>query len=134
MGGSFSEGVDLPGDLLNGVIAVGVPLGKPDLQTKEMIGYFDKKFSRGWEYGYLYPAMSKCFQSAGRCIRSEKDKGVVIFLDERFAWQNYFCCFPKEGLIVTKDFKKFLIFLILLYLNTKSNTNIKITKPSPNKI
>ena len=108
MGGSFGEGVDLPGDLLQGVIIVGVPLGTPDLKTKEVIKYFDNKFAKGWDYGYLFPAMNKCFQSSGRCIRSSTDKGAVIYLDERFSWQNYFRCFPKEGLIVTKDYNKFL--------------------------
>jgi hypothetical protein len=32
----------------------------------------------------------------------------VIYLEERFAWQNYFCCFPQEGLKVTKDYAKAL--------------------------
>ena len=50
--------------------------------------------------------MSKCIQSAGRCIRSENDRGVVVYLDERFSWQNYFSCLPREGLIVTKDYQK----------------------------
>ena len=70
--------------------------------------YYDQKFSRGWDYGYIYPAMSKCLQSAGRCIRSETDKGAVIFLDERFAWKSYYDCFPREGLIVSKDYEKLL--------------------------
>jgi DNA excision repair protein ERCC-2 len=35
-------------------------------------------------------------QNAGRCIRSSKDRGVIVFLDERFAWENYLKCFPKE--------------------------------------
>ena len=108
MGGNFGEGVDLPGDLLQGVVIVGVPLGTPDLKTKEVIKYFDEQYGKGWNYGYLFPAMNKCLQSAGRCIRSAEDRGVVIYLDERFAWQNYYCCFPREGLIVTKDYKKFL--------------------------
>ncbi|MBR9682938.1 ATP-dependent DNA helicase [Candidatus Woesearchaeota archaeon] len=108
MGGSFGEGVDLPGDQLNGVVVVGVPLSKPTLKTKEIIKYFDEKFDKGWEYGYLFPAMSKCFQSAGRCIRSAEDKGTVIYLDERFAWQTYFRCFPRENVIVRKDFEPFL--------------------------
>jgi DNA excision repair protein ERCC-2 len=107
-GANFAEGVDLPGDLLNGVVVVGLPLGKPDLKTKEIINYYDGKFDRGWDYGYLFPAMSKCIQSAGRCIRSEKDKGAVIYLDERFAWQNYYSCLPREGLIVSKDFVRML--------------------------
>jgi DNA excision repair protein ERCC-2 len=107
-GANFAEGVDLPGDLLNGVVVVGLPLAKPSLRTKEIMKYYDSKFSRGWDYGYVYPAMSKCLQSAGRCIRSETDKGAVIYLDERFAWQNYYNCFPSEGLIVSKEYEKML--------------------------
>ena len=103
-GANFAEGIDLPGNLLNGVVVVGLPLSKPDVKTKELITYYTKKFGKGWEYGYIYPAMSKCIQSAGRCIRSETDKGTVIFLDERFTWQNYFCCLPREGLRVTKEY------------------------------
>jgi DNA excision repair protein ERCC-2 len=107
-GANFAEGVDLPGDLLNGVIVVGLPLGKPNLKTKEIIKYYENKFGKGWDYGYIFPAMNKCLQSAGRCIRSETDKGVVIYLDERFAWKNYFNCLPSEGLIVSKEYSKIL--------------------------
>ena len=107
-GANFAEGIDLPGDLLNGVVVVGLPLAKPDLVTREIIAYLDRRFNKGWDYGYTYPAMNKCFQSAGRCIRSETDKGVVIYLDERFTWQSYFCCFNREGLIVSKDYAKLL--------------------------
>ncbi len=107
-GANFAEGIDFPGDLLNGVVVVGLPLGRPDLHTKEIVKYYEEKFGRGWDYGYIYPAVSKCIQSAGRCIRSETDKGAVIYLDERFAWQNYFSCLPKEGLRVTKEYQKLL--------------------------
>ncbi|PIN73061.1 hypothetical protein COV20_06165 [Candidatus Woesearchaeota archaeon CG10_big_fil_rev_8_21_14_0_10_45_16] len=107
-GANFAEGVDFPGDLLNGVVIIGLPLAKPDLQTKQMIAYYDHKFSKGWDYGYTYPAINKCLQSAGRCIRSEKDRGAVIYLDERFAWRNYFTCFPREGLIVSSEYGKYL--------------------------
>lgn len=103
-GANFAEGIDLPGDLLNGVVVVGLPLARPDLQTKELINYYEKKFGKGWDYGYTFPAINKCLQSAGRCIRSEKDVGAVIFLEERFAWQSYLCCFPREGLRISKDY------------------------------
>ena len=94
--GSFSEGIDLPGDLLKCVVVVGVPLSKPDLETDELIAYYDKKFGKGWDYGYLMPAMTRVIQSAGRCIRTEHDRGVIAFIDERFSWQNYFKLFPKD--------------------------------------
>ncbi|MCF7798381.1 hypothetical protein K9M74_00595 [Candidatus Woesearchaeota archaeon] len=95
VGGSFSEGIDLPGEELKGVVVVGLPLGRPDLETKALIEYYDKKFSKGWDYGYVFPAFNKIIQSAGRCIRSETDRGVIVFLDERFTWPQYYRCFPK---------------------------------------
>ncbi|RME53831.1 ATP-dependent DNA helicase [Candidatus Woesearchaeota archaeon] len=105
--GSFSEGVDLPGDLLRGVVVVGLPLQRPDLETKALIEYYDRKFGKGWEYGYVVPAFNMALQSAGRCIRSEKDRGVVVFLDERYAWQNYLRYFPPEWDVkITALFKK----------------------------
>jgi DNA excision repair protein ERCC-2 len=103
--GSFGEGIDMPGDLLNGVVIVGLPLGVPDLETRELIDYFDKKYKKGWEYGYMYPAFQKTLQNAGRCIRSETDKGVIVFLDERYAWPRYRQCFPDDyDIIISKEF------------------------------
>ncbi len=93
--GSFGEGIDMPG-VLQAVIIVGLPLNKPDTESKLLIEYYDDKFGKGFEYGYVLPAITKCLQNAGRCIRSESDKGAIIFLDERYAWQNYYQCFPEE--------------------------------------
>lgn len=94
--GSFGEGIDLPGDLLKAVVVVGLPLERPSLEVKELIEYYDAKFGKGWDYGYIFPAIIRCLQNAGRCIRTEEDKGVVVFLDERFAWPNYYRCFPPD--------------------------------------
>ncbi len=107
-GANFAEGVDFPGDLLKAVVVIGIPLAKPDLKTKETIAYYDKKFSQGWNYAYTFPAINKCIQSAGRCIRSSTDRGVVVYLGERFAWQNYFNYLPREGLRVTRDYKNMI--------------------------
>jgi len=94
--GSFGEGIDLPGDLLKCVIVVGLPLERPDLETKELISYYEKKFGKGWDYGYVIPAFNRALQNAGRCIRSEKDRGVIVFLDERYTQNMYYKHFPKE--------------------------------------
>jgi DNA excision repair protein ERCC-2 len=93
--GSFGEGIDLPG-ILNGVIVVGLPLDRPNLETQQLIEYYDRKFGKGWDYGYTMPALTKTMQNAGRCIRSETDRGVIIFLDERYAWPRYFTFFPQD--------------------------------------
>ncbi len=103
--GNFSEGVDLLGDLLKCVIVVGLPLQQPDLETQEAIKYYDKKFGKGWDYGYLFPAFNKVLQSAGRCIRSETDRGIIVFLDERYVWPNYIRCFPEDlNLQIKEDY------------------------------
>ena len=47
-------------------------------------------------YGYIYPAITKVLQNAGRCIRTERDRGVMVFMDSRYAWENYATCFPPE--------------------------------------
>lgn len=94
--GSFGEGIDLPGDYLKGVVIVGLPLAPPDLETQALIKYYDQRFGRGWEYGYITPAIIKSLQSAGRCIRSETDRGVTVFMDERYIWQSYRNCFSSN--------------------------------------
>ncbi|MBI4919089.1 ATP-dependent DNA helicase [archaeon] len=93
--GSFGEGIDLPG-VIKCVIVVGLPLEKPDIETNARIQYYDLLFGKGWDYAYTLPAITKTLQNAGRCIRSETDRGVLIFLDERYAWPKYKNCFPRD--------------------------------------
>ena len=103
MGASFGEGVDFPGKSLETVIIVGIPLGHPDLETKSLISFYDYKFKKGWDYGYIFPAMTRALQAAGRTIRSQSDRGAIIFMDERYSWKNYLKCIPPEWKpIVTK--------------------------------
>jgi DNA excision repair protein ERCC-2 len=46
----------------------------------------------------MYPGMNKVLQAAGRVIRSEEDKGVVVLLDDRFLNEGYQNLFPREWL------------------------------------
>ena len=43
-----------------------------------------------------YPGMNKVLQSAGRVIRTEKDRGLILLLDERFSTGRYRELFPRE--------------------------------------
>lgn len=92
--GSFGEGVDYPGEVLKAVFVVGLPLKTPDLETKELIDFYDQLFGKGWDYGYSYPAMNRAIQAAGRCIRSKDDEGVIVYMDKRYDWSNYRKVFP----------------------------------------
>lgn len=98
--GSLGEGIDLPG-IIKAILIVGLPLAKPDLETKGLIEYYEQRFKKGWNYGYIYPAVIRSLQNAGRCIRSETDKGIIIFLDERYSWPVYRKCFPPDMKIET---------------------------------
>ena len=100
--GSYGEGIDLPG-VLKGVVVVGLPLQQPDLETKKLIEYYQEQFGRGWDYGYIFPAINKALQAAGRCIRSEFDRGVIVYLDERYA-TNYRGCFIEGDYEITEDY------------------------------
>ena len=107
--GSLSEGVDYANNMLDAVIIVGLPLETPSLETKALIEYYDFVYERGWDYGYIFPAMNRVLQAAGRCIRSETDKGAIILMDERFKWKNYSKCFPLDmEFIVTETPEKYL--------------------------
>jgi len=104
LGGRFAEGIDLPGKELLGVIIVGIPFGTPNLETKALIQYYDYKFNKGWAYGYEYPALIKSIQAAGRCIRTETDKGIIVFMDNRYKFPKYLNCIPKEyGVTITQE-------------------------------
>ncbi len=96
LGGVYSEGIDLIGDYLNGVIVVGVGLPMYCDENNILKDYFEQKYHNGFEYAYTYPGFTKVVQAVGRVIRSENDKGIVILLDERFTNQNYLQLMPKH--------------------------------------
>jgi len=96
LGGIFSEGIDLTGDRLNGAIIVGVGLPKLSSERDIIKRYFETKNGLGYEYSYMYPGMNKVLQAAGRVIRTETDKGIVLLLDERFNYNYYKQLFPEH--------------------------------------
>ncbi|MGA1794144.1 MAG: ATP-dependent DNA helicase, partial [Thermoplasmatota archaeon] len=98
MGGSLSEGVDYKDNLLSGVFVIGLPFAPPSLEVKELRDYFKGKFGYvlGEEYSYIYPAMNKILQAAGRSIRSERDRAVVVLMDERLKEPKYLKFLPGD--------------------------------------
>lgn len=98
LGGSFSEGVDLPGGRLIGVIVVGV--GLPGLSNERNIlrDYFEtsRENGCGYDYAYTFPGMNRVLQAAGRVIRTDTDRGVVVLADDRYAEPRYTALFPEH--------------------------------------
>jgi len=106
LGGSLSEGVDYAGNLLAAVVIIGLPLSPPSLEVEALRSFYMGKFGaeRGDEYAYVYPAVSKVLQAAGRCIRSEQDRAVVVLLESRLLQSRYARCFPADfPLIAASD-------------------------------
>lgn len=102
MGGVFSEGVDLPGDRLNGVVVVGAGLPQIGLENNVLRDYFDRSGRNGFNYAYVFPGMNKVLQAGGRLIRTEEDTGVLVLVDDRFTQEPYRSLLPEEWL----DYKR----------------------------
>ncbi len=96
MGGIFSEGIDLREESLIGAIIVGTGFPMVGEERELLKSYFDEELGGGFDYAYRYPGMNKVLQSAGRVIRTVKDEGVVVLLDERFLQKEYQQLFPRE--------------------------------------
>ena len=96
MGGIFSEGIDLTGEQLIGAVIVGTGLPQVCRERELLKQYFDEHGFHGFDYAYLYPGMNKVLQSAGRVIRTQEDRGVVLLLDDRFLDMRYREVFPRE--------------------------------------
>lgn len=95
-GGVFSEGIDYPGKIAIGAFVVGAPLPIFDWERIKMEEYYQLQYSKGEEYAYIYPAMAKAIQAAGRVIRSELDKGIIVLMDNRFLRPDYSQCMPQD--------------------------------------
>ena len=96
LGGIFSEGIDLTNEKLIGTLIIGTGLPQVCNEREILKSYFDQKGLYGFDYAYRYPGMNKVFQSAGRVIRTEDDRGVILLLDERFQREKGKEIFPKE--------------------------------------
>lgn len=95
-GGSFSEGVDYAGETVIGAFVVGPPLPSYDLEREQMREYYQRQYGAGFDYAYVIPAMAKAVQAAGRVIRSETDRGLIVLMDSRFVEPEYARSMPGD--------------------------------------
>lgn len=96
LGGIFSEGIDLRAERLEGVIVVGTGLPMVCPEQEILRDYFEEREENGYGYAYQYPGMNKVLQAAGRVIRTDTDKGVILLLDDRFLQPEIQGMFPRE--------------------------------------
>lgn len=87
---SFWAGVDVPGEALSNVIVTRLPFSVPDhpvVQSK--IEAIEAEGGNAFMDYSVPEAVIKLRQGVGRLIRSEKDKGIVVILDNRVVTKRY---------------------------------------------
>ena len=96
IGGAFSEGIDLVNDRLIGAVIIGIGMPKINFESDKIAEYFKERDLPGHDYAYLNPGMNKVMQAVGRVIRSEKDRGAVLLIDERYLYHQYRELYKEE--------------------------------------
>ena len=83
--------------MLIGAFVVGPALPNFDFEREQIRNYYDKRYGKdnAFNYAYVYPAMAKAIQSAGRVIRTEQDRGVIVLMDSRFFQNSYSETMPE---------------------------------------
>ena len=92
--GIFAEGIDLPG-MLDGVFVISPSLPTFSFERELIRQFFEERYSNGFAYAYQFPGLTRTFQAAGRLIRTAFDKGIIIFIGQRFASRKYADYFPS---------------------------------------
>lgn len=115
---SFWEGVDVRGDALSLVVIDKLPFSPPDDPVlAARIEAMEKKGLNGFVHHQLPEAIINLKQGAGRLIRDETDKGVLMLCDPRLIskpygkriWQSLPAFTRTRELSVVQDFFKRLV-------------------------
>lgn len=92
MGGVFTESIDIEQTALEGVVIVS-PALPPRSHELERIRTLSES---GYEIAYRRPAMTRVIQAAGRVMRGEFDRGMVVLIDPRFTEPEFTLYFPSH--------------------------------------
>ena len=84
LGGSFAEGIDLPGKRLIGAFIATLGLPQVNKINEQLKLRIEKLMGSGYDYTYLFPGLQKVVQAAGRIIRSSSDEGSLYLMDDRY--------------------------------------------------
>ena len=96
LGGQFAEAVNLPTDLLTGVIVLGPGIAPPTVSSEFRRRLLDNDEEEGFEEIYVKPAMARVVQAVGRLSRGPEASGVALLIDERFEKDIYLRHLPPH--------------------------------------
>ena len=103
LGGLYSEGIDLPGERLIGAAVVGMGMPVPSARLAAVRACYQRHFGDGFAYACRIPGMHKVLQAAGRVVRSESDRGIVLLLDDRYYDPAYAALLPDSWQLCDED-------------------------------
>jgi Rad3-related DNA helicase len=66
------------------------------LENQVLSEVFQDRFEQGFRYAYVYPGIARVLQAAGRVIRSETDRGIILLIDERWNEREYYSLLPRH--------------------------------------
>ncbi|MBF9000005.1 ATP-dependent DNA helicase DinG [Vibrio nitrifigilis] len=88
--GSFSEGLDLPGELLENLVITKIPFAVPTSPVEQAHAeYIQNRGGNPFMQITVPEASKKLIQSVGRLLRKERDSGRVVILDRRIVSKRY---------------------------------------------
>ena len=88
--------MDLPAERLCGAAIVGVGLPQVGVERDTLKARYEENYGSGYAYAYAYPGLGKVLQAAGRIIRSERDRGALLLIDNRYAREDYRALLPPH--------------------------------------
>ena len=103
LGGLYSEGIDLPGERLIGAAVIGMGLPVPTARLNAVRSCYQRHFGDGFAYACRIPGMQKVLQAAGRVVRSESDRGIVLLMDDRYYDPAYVALLPTSWQLYDED-------------------------------
>ncbi len=87
---SFWTGVDVPGEALSNVMITRLPFAVPDHPlTEARLEQIEERGGNSFMEYSVPEAILKLRQGVGRLIRSKKDSGMVVLLDNRVLTKRY---------------------------------------------
>jgi len=89
LGGSFAEGIDLPGEFLEGVALVGIGLPQVNFENEALREEADRAGKDGFAVAYMNQGIVRSMQAIGRLIRTERDRGMALLIEDRFLQGEY---------------------------------------------
>lgn len=109
LGGAFAEGVDLTDNRLSGAAVVGAGVPQVGAVNDALREAYEERFQQGYRYAYMYPGAARVMQAAGRVIRSERDRGAILLIDERWMEPDYARLLPEHWRLETVCQEKQLV-------------------------